>query len=260
MITAEKQKKYAQKIKEMRLMDDTFLSAALKNNYKCTELVLQIVTEKSDLKVIKVNVQDELKNLRGHSIRMDVYAEDSSGKKYDIEVQRASDGAIPKRARYYSSLIDSNILDKSEKYDTLAETYVIFITENDVLGKGLPLYHIDRTVRETGGLFDDEAHIIFVNGAYRDETPIGLLMHDFSCNDPSEMNYKELADVAADLKGENGMCQIMEELIYDEKEEAAVKMIEGKKLSFEDIANYLGLTLEQVEEIAKKNEVLQPSM
>lgn len=56
------------------------------------------------------------------------------------------------------------------------------------------------------------------------------------------------------------MCQIMEELIYEEKEEAAVKMIEGKKLSFEDIANYLGLTMEQVEEIAKKNEALQPSL
>lgn len=259
MITAEKQQKYEQKVKEMRLMDDTFLSAAFKHDYRCTELVLKIVTEKSDLKVIKVEVQDELKNLRGHSVRLDVYAEDSSGKKYDIEVQRASDGANPRRARYYSSLIDSNILDKNEKYDTLAETYVIFITETDVLGKGLPLYHIDRMVKESGDLFNDEAHIIYVNGAYRDESPIGLLMHDFSCNDPSKMNYKELADVSADLKGENGMCRIMEELIYDEKEESAVKMIEGKKLSFEDIAEYLGLTVEQVEEIAKKHEVLQPA-
>ena len=46
-----------------------------------------------------------------------------------------------------------------------------------------PIYHIDRIVRETGKAFPDEAHIIYVNGAYRDESPLGLLMH-----------YKILAD------------------------------------------------------------------
>ncbi len=41
-------------------------------------------------------------------------------------------------------MIDTKLLKKNEKFDNLAETYVIFITENDVIGKGLPLYHFDR--------------------------------------------------------------------------------------------------------------------
>ena len=52
---------------------------------------------------------------------------------------------------------------RSVTYDALTETYVIFITENDVLKSGLPIYHIDRIVQETGEPFGDEAHIIYVN-------------------------------------------------------------------------------------------------
>lgn len=49
------------------------------------------------------------------------------------------------------------------------------------MGDALPIYHINRMVEETGKKFQDEAHIIYVNGAYRDESPLGILMHDFSC-------------------------------------------------------------------------------
>ena len=54
------------------------------------------------------------------------------------------------RDRYNSSLLDANLTDAGDDYDALKETYVIFITENDVLKAGLPIYHVDRTVRETG--------------------------------------------------------------------------------------------------------------
>ena len=74
-------------------------------------------------------------------------------------------------------MLDDDSLLPGLDFDDLPETYVIFITENDVMGGGFPVYHVDRVVKETGKNFDDEAHIIYVNGAYRDETPIGQLMH-----------------------------------------------------------------------------------
>ena len=89
------------------------------------------------------------------------------GKQYNIEIQRADRGAGGKRARYHSSLIDVNVTEPGDKLENLAETYVIFITERDVMGDGLPIYHINRVVEETGKKFQDEAHIIYVNGAYR---------------------------------------------------------------------------------------------
>lgn len=48
----------------------------------------------------------------------------------------------------------------SEKLENLVETYVIFITERDVLGKGKPIYHIERVIKETGENFGDEAQLI----------------------------------------------------------------------------------------------------
>ena len=41
----------------------------------------------------------------------------------------------------------------------MPETYIIFITSNDVLKGGLPIYTIERTIQETGALFKDKAHI-----------------------------------------------------------------------------------------------------
>jgi len=72
---------------------------------------------------------------------MDIHAIDANNKEYDVEIQRADSGAKPKRARYNSSLMDANALNKEEEYDKLKETYVIFITEKDVLKGNFPIYH-----------------------------------------------------------------------------------------------------------------------
>lgn len=77
-----------------------------------------------------------------------------------------------------------------DETENLPETYVIFITEHDVLGKDKPIYHINRYIEETGEAFGDSLHILYVNGAYRDDTPLGLLMKDFSCMTASDMHYK----------------------------------------------------------------------
>lgn len=75
---------------------------------------------------------------------------------------------------------DANSLIPGSDYNDLPETYVIFITENDIIGGNERIYYVDRVIKETGKVFDDEAHIIYVNGAFRDETHLGKLMHDFS--------------------------------------------------------------------------------
>ena len=49
------------------------------------------------------------------------------------------------------------------------------------------------------------------------------------------------------MLGVEAMCQIMEDLIADEKKTIALRMLKDGKLSKEDIAKYLGLTVEQIE-------------
>ncbi len=198
------------------LMDDTFLSTVFRKP-ECTELLLQLVLERKDLTVKEVRTQRDMKNLWGRSARLDILAVDRDGKYYNIEVQRKDEGANPKRARYYSALLDANITEPGENFENIFETYVIFITENDVLRAGKPLYHIDRTIRETGEDFADDAHIIYVNSKIQDETALGRLMHDLYCKNPDDMNYKILADEVRyykeDTKGVKAMCKIMEEIL-----------------------------------------------
>ena len=68
---------------------------------------------------------------------------------YDIEVQRNDKGSSFKHARYNAALIDANITEPGDEYEALNECYVIFITENDAIGDGLPIYHVERTIQET---------------------------------------------------------------------------------------------------------------
>ena len=212
-----------QRIRGFRLLDDDFLTRCFEGNTACAELVLRIVLEMPELEVIDVHTQVFVENLLDRSVRLDILATDSDGNRMNIEIQRADKGAGRKRARYNSSMMDANLLEKGEDFDALAETYVIFITEHDVLGRGLPLYWIERTILQTGESFHDGSHILYVNGAFRDDSPIGRLMHDFSCTDPGSMNYDVLADRVRFFKeskeGVTIMCKVIEDMRTLERKE-----------------------------------------
>ncbi len=256
----EKNRQYIlNRIQEMCYFDDEFLTKCLEDYPLGIELMLRIIMNDNTLVVKDVQVQSVIKNLQGRSIRMDVKTIDLEKKQYDVEMQKADSGAKPKRARYNSSLIDANTILPGDDTELLPETYVIFITENDALKGNLPIYHIERTIKENGKLFDDKAHIIYVNGDLKDDTPLGRLMQDLSCANPDEMNYKELADRARyfkkDKEGRKIMSKIMEEIVNYEKIEAAKRMLEKGKLTTEEISEYLDLPLYKVEALAND---LQP--
>ena len=205
-----------------------------------------------------VETQKLMKNLLGRDIWLDIDATDSNNIEYDIEVQRADKGADRKRARYHSSILDAHLLKPNEDFSNLPETYVIFITENDVIGKDKPIYTIERQITNIEEPFNDGEHIIYVNGANKDSaTELGKLMHDFFCTDPDDMHFKELADKVRyfkeDEKGVAAMCKVMEDMrnetAWNTKVESVIRWIE-MGLSLEQIAKGEGLTLEQVKEIA----------
>ena len=237
-----------EQISQFRLLDDDFFRACFQDDMKGAEFILRIIMNKEDLRVLQSNIQHDIKNLRGHSILLDVFAEDSEGKRYDIEVQRDDKGAIPKRARYHSSLMDAQFLGPSDDYPLLPHSYVIFITENDVLNKDLPIYHIERTITETGDDFGDDSHIIYVNSAYVDDSALGKLMHDFRCANPNEMQYPFLQEKTSALKetekGVRHMSKFMEEI-------RAEGYTEGLEDAKEQIAEAKEQAAEAKEQIAE---------
>ena len=253
----QKHQEDLQRLRGFRLLDDDFLTKCFEGDTASIELVLQIVLEKPDLKVLDVRTQVFVENLLNRSVRLDILATDSTGAKLNVEVQRSDKGAGRKRARYNSSMMDANLLKKGEDFDKLPETWVIFITENDVMGKGLPLYPIERCFLGTGERFEDGSHILYVNGAYRSDTPVGKLMHDFSCTDAADMYYGTLADRVRFFKeskeGIEIMCRAMEDMRNQTLKEGAInsakRMLADGILTLEKIAEYAGLPLDEVKKL-----------
>ena len=215
-----------QRLRGFRLLDDDFMTKVFED-ISCAELLLQIILNDEVIRVLEAHSQRGIKNLQGRSVKLDILAVDSHNRVYNVEVQRSDKGVGAKRARYNSALIDANVTEPGDQYEALNETFVIFITENDVMKEGLPIYHIDRVVRETGKLFKDEAHIIYVNSQIKDETKLGRLMHDFSCTDAKDMYNKVLADrvryFKEDERGVEIMCREMEIMRNQAHEEGIEK-------------------------------------
>lgn len=249
------------RIQSLRLLDDDFMNKVFEDK-ACAEFLLQIILERTDLTVQKVHSQHNLKNLQGRSVRLDILATDEAGRVYNIEVQRSDKGAGAKRARYNSSLIDANITEPGDNYENLNETYVIFITEHDVLKAGRPIYHIDRMIQETNALFGDGSHILYVNAQIKDNTALGQLMHDFTCTKAEEMHYPILAKRVRYFKEEQEgvatMSRIFEEIKREAAQEAARKTAREKsiqvarrmlmmgKYSYEEISAISDLTMDEV--------------
>ena len=201
---------------------------------------------------------------------LDCVARDQSGRIFDVEIQQEGEGATPRRARYYSGLMDMNLLKTGEDFERLPETYVIFITGDDVLGHGEPIYHIEKEIKEVRQSFGDGARIIYADASRRDETELGRLMHDLNCRESKEMHSPVLAEGIRKYKeteeGVEHMCKELREL-YDEgiaegisqgraegiaqgkaegKVETAISLAE-RKMPISDIADILKVSREQVE-------------
>ena len=248
-----------QRIRGFRMIDDDFMNVVFDDNVEGTELLLRIILDNPTINVNSVKTQRVMKNLLGRDVWLDIDANDDTGKEYNIEIQRADKGAERKRARYHSSIKDAHLLKSGDDFSKLPESYVIFITENDVMKGGLPIYFIERVITNTGEPFNDGEHIVYVNGENKNSsTELGRLMHDFYCTDADDMHFKQLADRVRYFKeneeGVKRMCATLEKMRDETAERTkiliAINMIKDGKLSLEEIAKYSNLAIEKVKALA----------
>ena len=166
--------------------------------------------------------------------------------------------------------MDAHILKSGDDTEDIPDSYVIFITENDVMRGSQPIYPVERyvTIGENKVFFSDGSHILYVNGKYRGNDEVGKLMHDFSSTNPDDMNYEALAEKARyykqDEKGVAAMCKIMEDMRNEAAQKAELKsaretarrMIKDGELSLEKIARYVpSLSMDELKEL--EAEVMQ---
>ena len=251
-------------------MDNAFMNLVLENDIPCVEEILRVIINKPDLKVKTAKTQKMLQGFK-RSICLDVYAEDSKGVLYNIEIQNSNEGADPKRARFHCGMIDAHSLKAGESFKKLPECYVIFITHNDVLGLNQTIYTIHRYIDGTSKSFNDGSHIIYINASAKDDGPeIWKLIHDLRCTNANEMFFPRLAArvkfLKEEEKGETKMDDYLYELFKEEIEKAAkqaakqeakkkqesfaTQLLQLGKLTLEEIAKCSGLTLRKVKSLA----------
>jgi len=253
-------------IASLTLMDDLFMQVVLEEQ-ACTEYILQTILDKSSLKLKEQRLQKSLPNLHGRALVLDCLCTDDKGLLYNIEVQNSSAGAIPKRARYHAALMDTHTLKKGEKFSKLPESYVIFITDKDVLGEGEQLYQIERVIRKSGNLFKDGSHILYFNTARQDDNALGKLARDFKEANPKEIQSEVLSQRVASLKegkldreGEKKMNVLLEKYRKKAVEEGMEKGIEqGMQQGLEQGKNHLAFLIGRLLEAGRMDDLKRVS-
>lgn len=248
-------KKDMESLRILRPIDDGFMRCMFKDNLPLVQFVLRIIMGRPELIVTSSETQKDLKRLAGsRSLELDVYAEELDSTKYDVEIERRKDRVEPHRARYHQSAMDVESLRPGEDFSMLPESYIIFLTEKDTFGKGKPFYRIERMNLDTGEPFDDGEHILYVNGAYRDDSDFGKLMHDFCCNNAKDMYLEPMAERTRYLKesqkGVEEMCKVFEDILNEGMEKGMEKGMESTLLSnLKSLMEKLGYTVEQAMDV-----------
>ena len=131
------------------------------------ELLLEIKIDRIEMPVSEKTLKTDFDS-RG--VRFDVYVKDGTGRSFDIEIQTTHSTTLAKRARYYQGLIDVDNVQSGKPYETLKETYVIFLCLGDAFGKSLPKYTFRYTCKENPALeMNDGSTNVFFNAKLYDK-------------------------------------------------------------------------------------------
>ena len=273
-------------IEELTFTDDFLFGRVMQNPEICKGLLERLL----EIKIDKIEYPTLQKTISPHykskGIRLDVYVEDSS-RVFDIEIQNHLDENLPKRTRYYQSMMDIDLLLKGNNYTQLKESFVIFVCKDDFFGFNLPCYSFSNTCKEKSDLqLGDESHkIIFNASAFENEKNLekkSILEYIIDKKSTSEFTNKldnlveqtklneifkgdymawGLAEFDAEQRGKkegysagisDGIQQGIQQGEYQAKLEMAKNLV-AKKISIDVIAECTGLSVEAINNLVNTN-------
>ena len=242
-------KKQKQEIRKLSLFNDFIFAKIMSNKDNCKHL-LELILEKKISYIETVDYQKTIKSLiDAKGVRLDVYVKDDEEKSYDIEVQVAHEKNIAKRARYYGSMIDNDLLYVGDDYSELSESFIIFICPFDILGKGEYKYVFRTACLETGDALDDGLTKIFINTKAKDK-----------CENKELREFLSYMEDKSIILESDYMKKIDEELVMVLEDTEKGKGEEKMFVSLQEHFNRLDLEREKKEveeDLAKKREELK---
>lgn len=241
-------------LKELTLKDNFMFGAVMSDEKNCRRF-LEMVME---FPIARVEVSKE-KSIVYHpeykGVRLDVYAKDENNTHYNVEMQAVKEQALFRRARYYHSQIDMELLLSGTEYSELPNSYVIFICDFDPIGLAKYRYTITNQCMESkSAAIDDGNKTIFLSTRGTNSAEVSQEMVKFlnfvkadlaeSAHDFEDEFVKSLQDSVAQIKSSREMEErymLLELVLQDERRE-------GKAEGIVDLLQELGTVSEELQE------------
>lgn len=241
------------------------------------EILLHIKIDHLEKPVSERTMQE---SINSKSVRFDVYTKDEK-RIFDIEIQTVNKINLPKRARYYQSVIDVSNLNAGMNYTELNDSYIIFICLSDLFGKGLPVYFFENICSEDSTLhLNDGTYKVFFNADNCDKmkTAEEKAFFNFLKGKPADSDFTKRLSEKVLLAKKNlewrNQFMTFKEQFWEEFEEAkeigarearaevslksAENLLKMNLLTPEQIAQAVNLPLEQILSI-KENLLAEPA-
>jgi predicted transposase/invertase (TIGR01784 family) len=262
-------------IEDLTFTDDFMFGRIMQNPEICKgllERLLEIKIEKVEYPTLQKSISPHYKS---KGVRLDVYVQDSN-RVFDIEIQNFLDENLPKRTRYYQSMMDIDLLLKGNNYTQLKESFVIFVCKEDFFGENMPCYFFTNTCRDKPDLQlgDKSYKVIFNASAFENEknlekksileyiidkkstseftTKLDTLVEQTKLNEIFKGDYMAwgLAEFDAEQRGKKegysaGVSDGIQQGEYKAKIETAKNLL-AMGLSIENICKATDLSIEEV--------------
>lgn len=170
---------------DIRLSNDYTFCKALEDQRFCTRLVSEIIGYQVDHVEIIEPHRTVQESISAKGVQLDVYVKDSDGNVYGFEMQVAAVSDLPRRIRYYSSMLDLVHTEKGSRYEEMPDAYVVFFCLRDPFGLGRRRYTFLPQCQE-------DQSLIMKNGQHQ------ILYY---CRGTKGEMDKEMADFLAYISG-----------------------------------------------------------
>lgn len=253
-------------LQELTIKDNFMFGAVMLDEENCRrflEIVLGFPIEKVEVDREKSMVYNP--DFKG--VRLDILAKDEAGTRYNVEMQAVKQQALGKRSRYYHSQMDMELLLSGEEYDSLPNTYVIFICDFDPFGKGKFRYTFETKCRESDTVVAEDGRIsIFLsthgqNEQEESEALVNFLKYvraglEASMDDYEDEFVRKLQQTVKKVKQSREMgvrYMAWHEMLKEERDEGK---IEGRIESIMELLEELGEIPEELREKIEEQEEL----
>lgn len=234
-------------------MLDAFLFRASTEKIQNAEFIARIIIERAiGRKVDKIVVESEKQlsgiDIDGRGVRLDLCILEMEHEKlarvYDIEPNNYDIDKLPKRDRFYQSVLDVKLLESGQRFYELPEMVSIWILPKDPFGDNRMIYTVKNVVEENNELLYNDGVkklFLYINGEYGGSKELKALLKYMSSTNAADAVDAELeklhkvVDAVKHSKEVGERYMTLQDLIDVEKDKSYQEGIEAMREDMWDV-------------------------